>query len=90
MFNALPLISAYFSTPVISFKPDASLNDKAVQFGTKVRTILQEGSGQRERHAYMNYAHGDEELNFLYGYEVWRRTKLQALKKRYDALNRFS
>jgi hypothetical protein len=75
---------------VISFKPDASLNDKAVQFGTDVRAMLQAGSKQREQHAYVNYAHGDEELKNLYGYEIWRRTKLRALKKKYDASNRFN
>jgi hypothetical protein len=75
---------------VISFKPDASLNDKAVRFGADVRAQLQNGSKEREQHAYVNYAHGDEELKHIYGYDVWRRTKLRALKKEFDASNRFN
>ncbi|KAH7115005.1 hypothetical protein B0J11DRAFT_444774 [Dendryphion nanum] len=78
------------ATPVISFKPDVSLNEKAIQFGTSVRAMLQSGSKQRELHAYVNYAHGDEELTSLFGYDVWRRTKLRALKKKYDVNNRFN
>lgn len=38
---------------------------------------------------YQNYAHGDEPLESLYGYEAWRLERLRALKRKYDPLNRF-
>ncbi len=37
-----------------------------------------------------NYAHGDESLEEIYGYEPWRQQKLQDLKKAYDPLGRFN
>ncbi|KAK2879439.1 hypothetical protein FQN49_000874 [Arthroderma sp. PD_2] len=33
---------------------------------------------------YQNYAHGDEPLSALYGYEQWRHERLTALKRSYD------
>jgi FAD/FMN-containing dehydrogenase len=41
-------------------------------------------------HSYVNYAHGDEKLESLYGYEPWRLEKLRALKKEYDPKGKFS
>ncbi len=38
---------------------------------------------------YQNYAHGDEPLEALYGYEAWRLERLRALKRKYDPLNKF-
>lgn len=40
-------------------------------------------------HAYVNYAHGDETLEEVYGYEAWRVARLRALKEKYDPLGRF-
>jgi len=40
-------------------------------------------------HAYVNYAHGDENLQELYGYEPWRLARLEALKSKYDPYRRF-
>ena len=34
--------------------------------------------------AYVNYAHGDEPLGAIYGYEPWRLERLRSLKKQYD------
>ncbi|KAI1378969.1 FAD binding domain-containing protein [Hypoxylon crocopeplum] len=41
-------------------------------------------SGYDVETVYMNYAHGDEKLEALYGYEPWRLQRLRSLKKRYD------
>ncbi|PIG83258.1 FAD-dependent oxygenase [Aspergillus arachidicola] len=61
----------------------------AEAFGDRVRDILHEGSGEPEKHVYVNYASGDEPLESMYGYEPWRQSKLSALKRKYDPENRF-
>ena len=33
---------------------------------------------------YQNYAHDDEPLSALYGYEKWRHERLSTLKRKYD------
>jgi len=33
---------------------------------------------------YQNYAHGDEPLGAIYGYDQWRHVKLTNLKNKYD------
>ncbi|KAI1506779.1 FAD binding domain-containing protein [Biscogniauxia marginata] len=41
-------------------------------------------SGYDIESVYMNYAHGDERLEAMYGYEPWRLERLRSLKQRYD------
>ncbi|RYP04524.1 hypothetical protein DL764_004386 [Monosporascus ibericus] len=41
-------------------------------------------SGYDIQPAYVNYAHGDEPLESMYGYEPWRLERLRSLKQRYD------
>lgn len=45
---------------------------------------MQSGTNGRPLSAYVNYAHGDEPLEAVYGYEPWRLARLRKLKKRYD------
>lgn len=42
-----------------------------------------------KRHAYVNYAIGDESKEEMYGYESWRQTKLKTLKQAWDPKNAF-
>lgn len=58
-------------------------------FGTSFRQALHEADGGAEMHTYVNYAHGDETLEELYGYEDWRLIWLKALKDKYDPLGKF-
>lgn len=46
-------------------------------------------SGYDRLYVYQNYAHGDEPLQALYGYEPWRMKKLQKLKRTYDPTDSF-
>ena len=39
---------------------------------------------RRPQSTYVNYAHGDEPLEAIYGWEPWRLEKLKSLKKQYD------
>ena len=41
-------------------------------------------SGYSELHVYQNYAHDDEPLSALYGYQEWRHKRLTSLKNAYD------
>jgi Berberine and berberine like len=65
------------------------LDAQAEEFGRHARNLLKAGSGSPEQHSYVNYAHGDESLEEVYGYEPWRLQKLRWLKKKYDPKNKF-
>jgi FAD/FMN-containing dehydrogenase len=72
------------------YTPNATLDSIAIKFGKEVRRMLHEADGSTELHAYVNYAHGDETLQEMYGYEDWRQQKLKALKKEYDPHGKFN
>lgn len=72
------------------YTPNATLDPIAIKFGKDVRKILHGADGSSELHAYVNYAHGDETLQEMYGYEDWRQRKLKALKREYDPHGKFS
>ncbi|KAF4984574.1 hypothetical protein FZEAL_250 [Fusarium zealandicum] len=73
----------------IMYKPNASLDALAQEHGERLRGHLLEASGDPERlNAYVNYAHGDESLEAVYGWEEWRLERLRALKKKWDPKNR--
>ncbi|PVH78374.1 FAD-binding domain-containing protein [Cadophora sp. DSE1049] len=76
--------------PVMVYQPNATLDPIAIQAGKDIRNIIFEGEGSSEFHAYVNYAHGDETLQEMYGYEDWRQEKLRELKFLYDPEGRFS
>jgi hypothetical protein len=78
------------SSPVVYYRPNSSLDVLAIEFGKSARDMLKSASGSSELHSYVNYAHGDESLESLYGFEPWRLEKLRALKKEYDPHGRFS
>lgn len=66
---------------------DASLSGQAVAAGRELRGLAMEGRGGG-LNAYVNYAHGDEEVEDWYGHEGWRIERLRGLKRRYDPGNR--
>lgn len=76
-------------SPVIYYQVNSSLDAQAEEFGRYSRSLLKAGSGSPEQHSYVNYAHGDESLEEVYGYEPWRLQKLRWLKKKYDPKNNF-
>lgn len=76
-------------SPYIVYPPNAGLDEEASHYGKRIREVLVKASGQ-PHNAYVNYAHGDESQEALYGYEPWRLEKLRRLKKEYDPHDRFS
>lgn len=76
------------TSPVLTYAPNGSLDEVAASYGKRIRTAILLGSGQ-PLHTYVNYAHGDESIEALYGYERWRTEKLQGLKAEYDPFKKF-
>jgi FAD/FMN-containing dehydrogenase len=69
---------------------DESQDTEAIRVAKELRSVLLEGSGSNELHAYLNYAHGDETPEELYGHQPWRLNQLRELKKKYDPHGRFN
>ncbi|KAI1485036.1 FAD binding domain-containing protein [Biscogniauxia mediterranea] len=65
---------------------DDAVADAADAWGHQWRDqlILPQHSGYDIESVYMNYAHGDEPLEAMYGWEPWRLERLRSLKARYD------
>lgn len=66
----------------------AEVEGRAKDHGKKIRDAVVQGSGGK-LHAYVNYAHGDEGLQAMYGYEEWRVERLRGLKREWDPEGRF-
>jgi hypothetical protein len=49
---------------------------------------LQGSADPKHLRAYVNYAHGDESLQEVYGWENWWIEKLRGLKTKWDPENR--
>ena len=77
------------ASPLLNYEPDPALDAEAAEFGEKVRQMVLEGTDSPELHAYINYAHGSESLEAIYGHEPWRLEKLRALKAEYDPEGKF-
>ncbi|KAI0165178.1 hypothetical protein GGR52DRAFT_97996 [Hypoxylon sp. FL1284] len=75
-------------TSYIQYKPNATIDPVAQEFGEKLRQYLLDGSDEPTRlRAYVNYANGDESLQAVYGWEDWRLEKLRKLKFQWDPKN---
>ncbi|RGP81257.1 hypothetical protein FLONG3_639 [Fusarium longipes] len=69
-------------TSYILYKPNSTLDSLAQEHGEKLRALLLEASDDpTQLRAYVNYAHGVESLESIYGHEPWRIEKLKLLKK---------
>ncbi|KAK1691064.1 hypothetical protein BDP55DRAFT_724625 [Colletotrichum godetiae] len=76
-------------TSYIMYKPNASLDALAQEYGEKLRGHLLDASHEPEHlRAYVNYAHGIESLEAVYGWDEWRLEKLRELKAKWDPQNR--
>ncbi|KAL7622063.1 hypothetical protein AAE478_007564 [Parahypoxylon ruwenzoriense] len=77
------------ATSYVQYKPNATVDPIADVFGRKLQAHLLEGSDDPAHlRAYVNYAHGDESLQEMYGWEKWRLEKLRKLKAQWDPKNR--
>lgn len=67
---------------------EKEIEGRAVGYAKAMRDVVVRASGGK-LHAYLNYAHGDEGLEAMYGHESWRVERLRALKGEWDPENRF-
>lgn len=72
---------AFAQAIVIPWYEDATLDSVAETFGSKVRDIWSFSSSAVVNPTYINFAHGDEELEAIYGSSLDR---LKTLKTKYD------
>ncbi|KAL1883346.1 hypothetical protein Daus18300_000404 [Diaporthe australafricana] len=72
---------AFAEAIVIPWYEDAALDAQAEEFGSKVRDIWSDSSSAVANPTYVNFAHGDEELQAIYGSSLDR---LRTLKKQLD------
>lgn len=63
---------------------DDSVAGAVDEFFLKWRDEFATVDGYDELHIYQNYAHDDEPLSALYGYQEWRHERLTNLKNAYD------
>ncbi|RYO89433.1 hypothetical protein DL766_003266 [Monosporascus sp. MC13-8B] len=76
--NVLILIQAIYTDPSVAEAGDAWAREWRDQL------FEPEHSGYDRPAVYVNYAHGDEAREAIYGYEPWRLERLRRLKQRYD------
>lgn len=74
---------------MVSYTVNKTLDAYAIAFGESFRQALHEADGSDELHTYVNYSHGNETLEELYGYEDWRIERLKTLKDKYDPTGQF-
>ncbi|KAF2653492.1 FAD binding domain-containing protein [Lophiostoma macrostomum CBS 122681] len=72
---------------VIPWYGDAGLDDEALAFASKVRDIWRSNEKTVNARRYINFAHGDEGLDAIYGESV---SKLKVIKQKWDPKNRFN
>lgn len=77
------LISPFITSPA----EDRQLAERGSKYGRDMRELIVAASGH-ELNAYVNYAHGTETQQELYGHG-WRLRRLQKLKEKWDPEQRF-
>jgi hypothetical protein len=76
-------------SPFIAHAPgNVELERLGSMYGKEMRQMIVESSGEQVT-TYINYAHGSESQQELYGHEDWRLRKLRRLKKEWDPEGRF-
>ncbi|UNI13464.1 hypothetical protein JDV02_000207 [Purpureocillium takamizusanense] len=68
---------------------DAAARKRAEDYGAGIQAAVRKGAGSAEPHAYVNYATGCEDFGEVYGREAPRRSKLKALKAKWDPQGQF-
>jgi FAD/FMN-containing dehydrogenase len=85
--TAYPFRNVKFHAVAIPWYSDSSLDATANAFGAKVRDLIRSSDGLSANSSYINFAHGDDPLQNVYGSSL---SDLQQLKRRYDPFNRFN
>ncbi|KAM6513599.1 hypothetical protein FALCPG4_015986 [Fusarium falciforme] len=78
--------NSFAQAVAIPWYKDAALDTQAFSFASQVRDIWAYPNSAKTNPAYINFAHGDEDLSAIYGSSL---SRLRALKKKYDSKNVF-
>ncbi|KAH3948585.1 hypothetical protein HBH70_071530 [Parastagonospora nodorum] len=78
---------AFAQAIVIPWYTDAALDGEAETFASEVRALWSYNADAKKNPAYINFAHGDETLEAIYGSSLPR---LKTLKKQYDPTGAFN
>ncbi|KAH7368017.1 FAD binding domain-containing protein [Plectosphaerella cucumerina] len=78
--------NSFAQAVAIPWYRDAALDTQAFSFASQVRDIWASPDSGKTNTAYINFAHGDEDLTAIYGSSLPR---LKTLKKKYDPKNVF-
>ncbi|KAI1496064.1 hypothetical protein F5X99DRAFT_425229 [Biscogniauxia marginata] len=92
-YSAFPHRDAFDNAVVLSMTYwDDVYADAADAWGLEWRDKIAqpEVSGYDKLSVYQNYAHDDEPLSALYGFDAWRHERLTALKTSYDPEGHFN
>lgn len=77
------------TSAVIHYEGDEQRTRReAAEWLGRLTDALYEGV-EEDRHAYVNYANGNESVEEMYGREEWRVEKLRGLKAEWDPRNKF-
>ncbi|KAI1123268.1 FAD binding domain-containing protein [Nemania abortiva] len=79
--TAFPFRKVNFNAVAIPWYDDPSLDDEAQAFGAAARDLLRSTDGLTQNSTYVNFAHGDETPEVVYGHSLPR---LQTTKLRFD------
>ncbi|CAI6339305.1 unnamed protein product [Periconia digitata] len=71
----------------LSFWEDETLDDVVEEYGREVRSLWRASSGFEQSRAYLNFAHGDEPLEEIYGESL---PHLRELKSKWDPEAKFN
>ncbi|KAF1846587.1 FAD-binding domain-containing protein [Cucurbitaria berberidis CBS 394.84] len=82
-----PFRDINFYALIIPVYDDASLDPVVETFGSRVNDLWKRSSGYEKQRTYINFAHGDEPLEQVYGDSLCR---LSQLKGKWDPLGRFN
>ncbi|KAF2744569.1 FAD-binding domain-containing protein [Sporormia fimetaria CBS 119925] len=85
-WSAFPHRNVEYQAIVIPWYDDPVLDDTALAFGKSVRDVWRNNNRVGNNATYINFAHGDDELEAVYGSSLPR---LRELKRRLDPKNRF-
>ncbi|GJC89088.1 FAD-linked oxidoreductase azaL [Colletotrichum liriopes] len=78
---------AFAQAIVIPWYADAALDSEAQSFGRKVRDIWSYSATATENPTYINFAHGDETAEAIYGSSL---SRLRELKRKWDPVGAFN
>ncbi|KAI1198159.1 hypothetical protein F5X97DRAFT_342852 [Nemania serpens] len=84
--GAFPYRNVNFNAVAIPWYDDPSLDDQAQAFGNAARDLWRATDQLDKNHTYINFAHGDEASEVVYGDSLPR---LRKLKRRFDPLGKF-